>query len=149
MSAHRTIINYFLERMAGAGFNASLGYVQPDLGRAKKDICVELWLSNGEDETWENTELPIHDSALIECYVFRKRNAEDESGQWYDDVQIAKETLVKNSQDRQHADKLWWDSTIILTDYTSPLKQWNNSMSYSPGTLCARIDLQIKFLSNL
>lgn len=150
MTPDQIVILYFRDRLRAAGYECNLGYVQPDLGRAtNEDIQCELWLTNGEGQMWENTETPIETSALIECYIFRTVIEEDKEGQWYSDVVGVRNVLASNKQDRAQMGKIWWDNRIVPTDFVSPLKRWNNSSEYSPGILCARIDLPVNYLKTL
>lgn len=150
MSPNQIVILYFRDRLIEAGFETILGYIAPDLGRGgSSDIKCELWLTNGEGQMWQNTETPIETSALIECYIYRTRIDADKEGQWYADVEQVRNALALNKQGRPQEGKLWWDNRIIPTDFTSPLKRWNNSSEYSPGFLCARIDLQVNYLKTI
>lgn len=136
--------------MSNAGYSSKLGYDVPDFAKAPKSgINIELWLSNGESQMWENTEIPIETSALIECYIYRVKTDKDKDGQWYDDVETALNALVHNDYERPLKDKIWWDSRAIPIDFVSPLKRWNNASEYSAGFICARIDLQINFHTNI
>lgn len=150
MGANKKVILYFRDRMRDAGYESKLGYNVPDFAKAPKNkISIELWISNGESQMWENTEIPLEAAALIECYVYRVRNSSDNEGQWYDDVEEVLNTLAENKQVRPQSGKVWWDNRIIPVDFVSPLKRWNNSSEYGAGFLCARIDLQINYLTNI
>lgn len=147
MSANKEVILYFRDRLQAQGVNAALGYTVPDFARGDKGISCELWFTDGEAQMWQNTETPLEKKAMIECYVFRRITAEDVDGKWYDDVDDVMNILADNDPNRPKAGKIWWDNTIIMTDFASPLKRWNNSSEYSAGYLCARIDLEINYLA--
>ena len=148
MSANKDVILFFRDRMSAAGYNSKLGYDVPDFAKAPKDgINIELWLSNGESQMWENTEIPIEAAALIECYVYKVREKEDADGKWYDDVENILNILASSKQDRPNRGEIWWDSRTIPIDFVSPLKRWNNSSEYAAVFLCARIDLPINYLT--
>lgn len=150
MPANKKVILYFRDRLRASGYDAKLGYNVPDFAKAPKDkVAIELWLSNGESQMWENTQNPLEVSALIECYVYKVRVPADDDGQWYDDVEEVLNSIADNPQERDQAGKVWWDNRIIPVDFVSPLKRWNNSSEYAAGFLCARIDLPIKFLTNI
>lgn len=150
MNPNQIVILYFRDRLREAGYACDLGYVAPDLGHATdSNIRCEIWLTNGEGQMWQNTETPISSGALIECYIYRTRLDSDKDGQWYADCGQVLDVLASNKADRAKQGKIWWDNTIIPTDFVSPLKRWNNSSEYSPGVLCARIDLQINYLKTL
>lgn len=136
--------------MNDAGYAASIGYSVPDFAKAPKDnILCELWLTNGEAHTWENTQIALHAEDTIECYLYRYRVNADTDGQWYSDVDDALDALTDNAEGRTYEDKLWWDDSVIDIDRASPLKRWNNSSHYSAGFLCARIDLPVKYLRTI
>lgn len=143
----KDVILYFRDRMKAAGYDSRLGYNVPDFARDNKSkLSVELWLSDGTAQTWENTETPLENTALIECYVFRSRVDADNEGQWYEDVQNTLNELLRNNPDRPYSDEVWWDNMTHNIDYVSPLKRWNNALEYAPNFLVARIDLNINYL---
>jgi hypothetical protein len=133
--------------MNDAGYDARIGYDVPDFAKAQKDgkIVCELWLSDGEYSTWENTQTAIHAEDTVECYVYRFRQNADAQGQWYSDIDDAFDALTDNAEGRTYEASIWWDDSIIPIDRASPLKRWNNASSYSAGWLCARIDLPVKY----
>lgn len=150
MLANKTVILYFRDRLIAAGYPSKLGYNVPDFAKDPKNkVNCELWLSNGESQMWENTETPIESGALVECYIYRTRKPADSDGQWYEDVENVLNALADNKQERDRKGEIWWDSRIIPVDFVSPLKRWNNSSEYAAKFLCARIDLEVNFLTNL
>ena len=151
MSANRTVILYFRDRMNDAGYDAKLGFNVPDFARSLSGkIGIELWLSNGEFPFWQNQKSSLEPNGLIECYVYRTRSPDDDSeGLWYDDVEGALNALTDNDENRDKQNKLWWDNEIVSVDFVSPLKRWNNASEYAAKFICARIDLPIHFLTNI
>ncbi len=151
MGANRTVVLYFRDRMTAAGYYTELGFRVPDFAKsASEDVKIEIWLTDGEEQMWQNTRTPLESRALIECYVYRIRIAdEDREGRWYDDVEDAVNALCDNPEDRVSSGQVWWDNEIIDIDFVSPLKRWNNSSEHAANFLCARIDLKASFLNNI
>lgn len=151
MSANKTVILYFRDRMVAAGYPTKLGFVVPDFAKyAKNQIACELWLTNGESQFWENTHKAISAECTIECYLYRvRKEAEDNEGLWYDECEEGLNVLTDNKLERVRAGEIWWDNRIVPTDFASPLKRWNNSSEYAANFLVARIDLPISFLTNI
>ena len=151
MRASQTVIRYFLDKMNDAGYDARIGYDVPDFAKAPKDkIMCELWLTNGEAHTWENTQTALEAEDTIECYIYRYRDTvEDVNGKWYSDVDDALDALTDDAVGRTYQADLWWNDSVIDIDRASPLKRWNNSSHYSAGFLCARIDLPVKYLRDI
>lgn len=152
-SAERYIIQYFIDRMNAAGFDAHYGYDRPDLGRAvgvnNKPQC-EIWLGDTTYTMWENNEYPIEVTDTIRCYVWvHKGSQSHEAGDWYDTCSDAVRALAHNPPARSQSAKLWWDNTEISINRTSPLEQWDGSLQDSAGFLCALIEMPITFLTTI
>lgn len=151
-SPDRVVLQYFVDKMAAAGYSSDIGYSVPDLARSKqknnKPRC-ELWLSGGSATISANGRLPHEKKETVELYVFRAVNSSEDAAKWYDDCHEALNAFVDNDPERANISWLGWESTEVSIDRHSPLRRWDNSVDYGPGWFCVRFDLQVDYLTTI